>query len=150
VTLNEPGVPTVSVVLFALVMAAAWFTVSMKFCVAAVPTPLLAVIVIGKAPAVPAAGVPLKVAVPFPLFVNDRAAGNAPVSLNVGTGMPDATNVYVPAIPTTKGFGLLELGIVGGEGFDCAGADCPPPPQPARLSPNRPDRNRMPRIRLGT
>jgi hypothetical protein len=99
---------------------------------------------------VPAAGIPLKIAAPFPSFVNVRAAGNAPVSLNVGAGMPDATNVYVPAIPTTKGFGLLELGIVGGVGFDCAGADWPPPPQPARLSPKRPDRNRMPRIRLGT
>jgi hypothetical protein len=95
---------------------------------------------------VPAAGVPLKVAVPFPLLVNIRAEGNAPVSLNVGEGMPVATNVYVPAIPTTKGLGLLELGIVAGEVFGCVGPDCPPP-QPARASPKRPDRNRMPGIR---
>ena len=47
VTLNVPAVPTVKVVLLALVMAAAWFTVSVKLCVAAVPTPFCAVKVIG-------------------------------------------------------------------------------------------------------
>lgn len=104
---------------------------------------------IGNVPAVPAAGVPLRVAVPFPLFVNVRTAGNAPVSFNVGAGTPEATNVYVPAIPTTKGLGLLELGIVGAVGSGCAGPDCPPPPQPARPSPSRPERKTMPRIRLG-
>ena len=34
-TVNEPAVPTVKVMLLALVMAGAWFTVSVKFCVAA-------------------------------------------------------------------------------------------------------------------
>jgi len=46
VTVNEPAVPTTKVVLLALVIAGAWFTVSVKFCVALVPTPLLAVKVI--------------------------------------------------------------------------------------------------------
>ena len=47
VTLNVPAVPTVKVVLLALVMDGAWFTVSVKLCVAAVPTPFCAVKVIG-------------------------------------------------------------------------------------------------------
>ena len=149
VTVKEPREPRTKVALLALVMAGAWFTVSVKFCVAADPTPLLAVIVMGKMPAVPAAGVPLKVAVPFPLFVNVRVAGNAPVSPKVGAGTPEATKVYVPAIPTTKGLGLLELGIVGAEDSGCVGPDCPPPPQPARLSPSRAERKRMPGIRPG-
>jgi hypothetical protein len=45
VTVNVPPVPNVNDVLFALVIAGAWSTVSVKLCVAAVPTPLLAVIV---------------------------------------------------------------------------------------------------------
>jgi len=96
---------------------------------------------------VPAAAVPLKVAVPFPLLVNVKVAGNAPVSLNVGAGVPVATNVSAPATPTTKVFGLLELGIVGGEGSGGGVADCPPPVQPARLSPKTPNRKKTPRIR---
>ncbi len=47
VTVNVPAVPTVKVVWSALVMAGAWSTVSVKLCVASVPTPLLAVIVNG-------------------------------------------------------------------------------------------------------
>ena len=47
VTVKEFAVPTVKVVLFALVMAGAWFTVSVKLCVALAPTPFCAVIVIG-------------------------------------------------------------------------------------------------------
>jgi hypothetical protein len=47
VTVNVPAVPTVKEVLFALVMAGACFTVSVKLCVAFVPTPFEAVIVIG-------------------------------------------------------------------------------------------------------
>ena len=49
VTVKLPAEPTVKVVLFALVIVGAvetLFTVSVKVCVAAVPTPLLAVIVI--------------------------------------------------------------------------------------------------------
>jgi hypothetical protein len=48
VTVKLPAVPTVNVVVFALVITGACvvFTVSVKLWVAAVPTPLLAVIVI--------------------------------------------------------------------------------------------------------
>jgi len=47
VTVKLPAVPTVNAVLLALVIAGAWFTVSVKLCVAAVPTPLFAVNVSG-------------------------------------------------------------------------------------------------------
>jgi hypothetical protein len=43
VTEKVPGVPTVKVVLFALVMAGAWFTVSVKLWGAVEPTVLVAV-----------------------------------------------------------------------------------------------------------
>ena len=46
VTEKEPAVPTVNVVLFALVIAETWSTVRVKVCVALEPTPLLAVMVI--------------------------------------------------------------------------------------------------------
>jgi hypothetical protein len=49
---------TVIVALFPLVIAAVWFTASVKFCVASVPAPLWAVNVMGKAPL--AVGVPLR------------------------------------------------------------------------------------------
>jgi hypothetical protein len=45
VAINDPAAPTVKAMVFALVMAAAWFTVSVKLCVASVPMPLWAVIV---------------------------------------------------------------------------------------------------------
>jgi hypothetical protein len=47
VIVKEPAVPTVKVALEALVMAAAWFTVSVKLCVASALTPLCAVSVTG-------------------------------------------------------------------------------------------------------
>ncbi len=47
VTVKVPAVPTVKVVLFALVIAGAWLTVSVKFWVASAPTPLCAVNVRG-------------------------------------------------------------------------------------------------------
>ena len=43
VTVKEPALPTVNVVLLALVKAGLWLTVRMKLCVAFDPTPLLAV-----------------------------------------------------------------------------------------------------------
>ena len=82
VTVKLPAVPTVNVVLLALVIAGAWFTVRVKLWLAGVPTPLLAVIVIGYLPPVPAAGVPLSVAVPFPLLTNVTPLGSAPVSVS--------------------------------------------------------------------
>ena len=46
VTVNVPGVPTVNVVELALVIAGAWFTVSVNACGALAPTVLVAVNVI--------------------------------------------------------------------------------------------------------
>ena len=47
VTVKDPAVPVVNVVLVPLVIAGAWFTVRVKFCVAGLPMPLVAVIVMG-------------------------------------------------------------------------------------------------------
>ena len=47
VTVNDPAVPTLKVALFALVIAGAWFTVRVKFCVALGVAPLEAVMVMG-------------------------------------------------------------------------------------------------------
>ena len=60
--------------------------------------PLLAVIVIGYEPTVPAAGVPLKT----PAALKVTPVGKAPVSVNVGAGEPDAATVKVFAAPTLK------------------------------------------------
>jgi hypothetical protein len=47
VTVNVPAVPTVNVVLLALVIAGFWLTVRVKLCVAFGVTPLFAVMVMG-------------------------------------------------------------------------------------------------------
>src|SRR5215204_493884 len=70
VTVNVPGVPTVNVVLAALLIAGACWTLSVKACTAFAGAPLAAVNVMAYDPAVPAAGVPLSVPVPSPLSVN--------------------------------------------------------------------------------
>ena len=95
VTVKEPREPRTKVALLALVMAGAWFTVSVKLCVASAPTPLLAVIVIGNVPAVPAAGVPASVPA-----LNSTPLGKAPLSLNEGAGAPVAVTVKDAATPT--------------------------------------------------
>jgi uncharacterized membrane protein len=87
-------------------------TVSVKLCVAAGLTPLLAVMVSGYVPFVPVAGVPLSVAVWFPLLVNVTPLGSAPVSVIVGVGVPVVVTVKVPAPPTVKVV-LLALVIAG-------------------------------------
>ena len=66
VTVKKPAVPVMKVALLALVIDGAWFTVSVKFCVAAVPKPLLAVMVKVSVPG--AVGVPLNAIVPVPLL----------------------------------------------------------------------------------
>jgi hypothetical protein len=83
-----------------------------KLCVAGLPTPLLAVMVSGYVPAVPEAGVPAKVAVPLPLFVNVTPLGNVPLSVRVGVGVPVAVTVKEPAPPTVKVV-LLALVMAG-------------------------------------
>jgi hypothetical protein len=53
-------------------------------------------------PAVPAAGVPLIVAVPFPLFRKLTPLGSVPVSVSDGIGVPVVVAVKLPATPTVK------------------------------------------------
>ena len=73
-----------------------------------VPTPLLAVNVREYVPPLPDAGVPPKVAVPFPLSTNVSPLGSVPVSVNDGVGVPVVVTVKVPAVLTVKVV-LLEL-----------------------------------------
>ena len=63
-------------------------------------------------PAVPDAGVPLSVAVPFPLVTNVTPLGSAPLSLTDGVGVPVAVTVKLPAVPTVNVV-LLALVIAG-------------------------------------
>jgi hypothetical protein len=102
VTVKLPVVPTVNVVLLALLIAGfagAWFTVRVKVWLAGVPTPLLAVRMRAYVPLVPEAGVPLRVAVPFPLFTNVTPLGSVPASVKDGLGVPVAATVKLPAAP---------------------------------------------------
>jgi len=86
--------------------------VSVKDCVAFVPMPLLAVMVmvVTDAPA----GVPLIVAVPFPLSTKLIGLGNEPVKDSVGVGLPVVVTVKFPFTPTVNVV-LLALVIVGCE-----------------------------------
>ena len=84
VIVNEPAVPTVKEVLFALVNAAAWLTDTLSVWVALGFTPLFAVRLNGYDP--PAVGVPAKVAVPLPLSVKVIPGGTVPVLLIAGAG----------------------------------------------------------------
>ena len=90
VTVKLPALPTVNVVLLALVIAGAWLTVSVKLCVAAEPTPLEAVNVRLYVPAVPTAGVPLNTPVDA---LKVTPVGNAPDSPRVAAGNPLAVTV---------------------------------------------------------
>ncbi len=94
VTMNVPSVPKVNDVLLALLIAATWFTVRMKLCVASALTPLCAVNDIGKIPL--AVGVPLKIPV---AVLNKTPVGNAPASASVGAGEPVAVTPNVPNVP---------------------------------------------------
>jgi hypothetical protein len=96
------GVPTVPAVTDRLVIVGPWVTVSVKFCWAAVPMPLLAVKVRGYVPLVPAAGVPLSVPVPLALAANVTPLGSAPDSVREGAGVPVVVTVNVAATPTAN------------------------------------------------
>ena len=107
-TLNEPAVPTVKVVAFALVIAGAALTTTVKACVAFGSVPLVAVSVTGNDP--------LCVGVPDSSPADDsvRPVGSTPlVTLTVGAGEPVITtwNV-VPAVFRTK-VAVLALVIAG-------------------------------------
>ena len=93
--------PWVAVSDEALVMAGAWSTVSVKFCVA-VPPVLLAVNVRWYTPPCPTPGVPARVAVPFPLSVQVRPCGSAPASVMVGAGAPVVLTVKLNDDPSWR------------------------------------------------
>lgn len=116
VTENDPTVPTVNVVAAALVIAADLSTVRVKLCVAAVPMPLLAVIVNGKTPPMPFTPplrtVPLRVAVPSPLSTKVTPDGRLPDSVRAALGLPVVVTLKVPSELTVK-VALAELVMAG-------------------------------------
>ena len=79
-------------------------TVSVKLCVASVPTPLCAVNEMGNVPL--AVGVPLITPV---AVLNVTPPGNGPDSESNGAGKPVATTVKVPAEPVVN---VAELTLV--------------------------------------
>ena len=105
VTVKVPAVPSVKVVWLAEVMAGPVpdeLTVRVKLWVAGVPTPLVAVKVIGKVP--PAVAVPDRT----PL-AKVTPVGSVPDSVMVGVGLPVAVTVNVPAVPSVKVVWLAEV-----------------------------------------
>ena len=86
---------------------AASFTVSVKVCVAGVPTPLVAARVRVIGPPEPAVGVPLRT----PL-VSVSQLGSRLEVLKVGKGKPLAVSVKVPWLPAVKvaTFALVNVG----------------------------------------
>jgi hypothetical protein len=93
-----------------VVVVSALLTMSVKLCVAFGVMLLLAVIVMGKDPTVPDAGVPLRT----PAVVKVTPPGSAPVSVKLGAGGPEAVTVNVPADPTVNVvvFPLVNTGAV--------------------------------------
>ena len=53
-------------------------------------------------PAVPVAGTPLRVAVPFPLSTKATLAGRLPLKLKLGVGVPVAVTRKLPLLPSVK------------------------------------------------
>jgi len=80
-------------------------TSRVKFCVALGAVPLAAVIVMGYAPEVPAAGVPDRT----PAELSVTPLGSAPVSVKVIGVVPVAVTVKLPPVPTPK---LVEVALV--------------------------------------
>src|SRR5260221_13279207 len=110
-TVCRPADPSWKVAALALVIAGAWFTVSVKLCVPfGVTPPFDAVIVIGNVPPGPV-GVPERVAVPVPVVAeSERPAGSAVVVMLVAVGVALVVIVKVPAVPTVN-VALLALVI---------------------------------------
>lgn len=78
--------------------------VSLNVSVAVRAMPLLAVIVklYGTSPAVPAAGVPLMVAVPLPLAMKVTPPGRVPLSVRAAAGKPVVAIVTLLTWPVVK------------------------------------------------
>jgi hypothetical protein len=81
------------------VIAGASSTVKENACDASVPIPLVAVIVSGYVPPVPASGVPEITPV---VKSNVTPPGSGPASVNVGAGKPVAVTVKLPSEPTVN------------------------------------------------
>jgi hypothetical protein len=109
VTVKVPAVPTVYVVLFALVIAGAEFIVNVKLWLAFGVTPFCAVIVIGYVP--PAVGVPDRIPV---AALNVMPFGSVPLTFSVGAGVPVAVTANVAAMPAVN-VALFALVIAGAE-----------------------------------
>src|SRR6266849_2441533 len=113
--LNDAVAPAQTVWSVAVVViAGAWLTVNVKFCVGELPALFVAVKVIVYVPPVPEAGVPARVPVPFPLSTNVTLLGRAaPPRVIVGVGEPMVVTVNVPAVPAVNvvAFALVMLGI---------------------------------------
>jgi hypothetical protein len=73
-------------------------------------------------PVVPVAGVPLRVAVPFPLSLNVTPLGSVPVSVNDGVGVPVVVTVNVPVTPAANV--VLFALVMTGDAFLFAGGAC--------------------------
>jgi len=69
----------------------------------------VAVNVIEYVPALPAAGVPLRVPMPFPPSAKVTPVGSAPVSAKVGVGNPVVMTANDPGVPTPN---AVLLGLV--------------------------------------
>ena len=112
VIMNAPGVPTTKVVPAALVIAGAWFTVSVNVWLASGEIPFAASKATMYVPPDPSAGVPDSIPVPLPLSMNVTPLGNASISLNAGVGVPVVVTVNDPNAPTVN-VALLPLVIAG-------------------------------------
>ena len=125
-TVNVPALPTVKVVLSALVMVGAVGASIVKVNVWMVGSkPLSAVIVRVYVPSSPEIGVPLKVAVPSPLSTKVTLPGNegALVAVMVDTvGTPLVVTVNVPKLPTLKA--VLSGLVIAGDTFTVNVKDC--------------------------
>ena len=105
-----PALPWVKDVLAAEVIAAGASTVRVKDWVAGLPTPLVAVMVIGNEPVVEV--VPARVAVPSPLSTKLTPDGRAPDSVRAGFGLPVVVTVKDPEDPDVNA-ALLDEEMVG-------------------------------------
>jgi hypothetical protein len=97
----EPAVTVAVVGCTPMVKSLGGETVRVKPWLAGLPAPV-AVMVIGYELFEPAAGVPARVAVPFPLSVSVTPVGKAPVWVMAGAGDPVVVTVKVLATPWVK------------------------------------------------